>query len=60
MPSPMATVALVARLDRTARRGVGVSPGEDGRRGYVFSTGDGCVELTGEGRRGNTATCRHH
>lgn len=55
MPSPMATVALVAKLDRAARWGVGVSPGENRGRGYVLSTGDGCVEFTGKRRRGNTA-----
>lgn len=51
MPSAMAAVALVAQLGGAAGWGVGVSPGEDGGRSYVFSAGDGCVEFTGEGRR---------
>lgn len=59
VPSSMATVALVAQLDGIARRGVGVSSGKNGRRGYVFPTGDGCVELTGKRRCRNTASCRH-
>lgn len=58
VPPAVATVALVAQLD--PRWGVSVSPGEDGRRGYVFSAGDGCVELTGEGRGGDAAARRHH
>lgn len=58
MPPAVAAVALVAQLD--PRWGVGVSPGEDGGRGYVLSAGDGCVELAGEGRGGDAAACRHH
>ena len=51
MPSPLATIALVTRFMGVAWWRVGVSPGEDGGRGYVISTGDGRVEFTGE-RRG--------
>lgn len=61
----MATVSLVTRLVAVPWWRVGVSPGEDGGRGYVIATGDGRVEFTGEWRRWNAAlsgqqrNCRH-
>lgn len=57
--SAFSTIALVTGLVGVPRWRVGVSTGQDGGRGHIVPTGDGCVELTGKRRRCSAAPSGH-